>query len=115
MVWFLEPIWGVPNGSGGVSATCLAMGAQCQGFLAFLGAWLTQRGEVGSAHPQWDHPLGNLLENLWDRTCSISPQDEGSGSKDLLCLEVTLVKTAELCSGPDKSIYSKCYANFTRI
>lgn len=54
-------------------------------------------------------------KNLWDRSCSISPQDEGSGSKDLLCLEVTLVKTAELCCGPDKSIYSKCYANSTRI
>lgn len=60
-------------------------------------------------------PWGNLLENLWDRSCSISPQDEGSGSKDLLCLEVTLVKPAELCCGPDKSIYSKCYANSTRI
>lgn len=43
------------------------------------------------------------------------PQGEGLGSEDLLCLEVTLVKRAELCSGPDKSIYSPCYANSTRI
>lgn len=32
-------------------------------------------------------------------------------SKDLLHLEVTLDEMAEIYSGPDKSIYSKRYAN----